>query len=106
MVPQCPRTWQRVGKLHLPPGATTFASRQAYGLGYHSQRTTPFNRAIDRAFKLRSRLGAEGGIGDYISKPKGMRWATFDREMIKVEKAEAVCEAYLAAYVRKLGVPI
>jgi hypothetical protein len=103
---QCPRTWQRVGKLHLPPGALTFASRKAYRLGYHSQRTTPSNRAIDRAFKLRRRLGADGGIGDYILKPKGMRWATFDREMMKVEKAEAVCDAYLVGFARKLGVPI
>jgi hypothetical protein len=28
----CPRTGQRVSRLHLPPGATIFASRKAYRL--------------------------------------------------------------------------
>jgi hypothetical protein len=30
-------------------------------------------RALRRAFKLRGKLGAEGGIGDYVPKPKWMR---------------------------------
>lgn len=85
---RCPRTGARVAKLHLPPGALTFASRQAYRLAYRSQRETPRDRALGRAFKLRDRLGAKGGIGDCIDKPKGMRWRTFEREMEKVEAAE------------------
>ena len=32
----CPIKKIRVAKLYLPPGATTFASRQAYGLTYRS----------------------------------------------------------------------
>jgi hypothetical protein len=70
----CPRTGERVSKLYLPPGALTFASRRAYRLAYRSQRETPHDRAIRRAFKLHHRLGATGGIGDPIPKPKSMRW--------------------------------
>jgi hypothetical protein len=48
-------------------------------------------------------LGAEGGIDDCISKPKGMRWATFDREMAKVEDAEAIVNGHLWVLVQMLG---
>jgi hypothetical protein len=72
----CPRTAERVSKRHLPNGAYTFASRRAYRLGYPSQRESPRDRSITRAFKLRGRLNGEGGIGDYIPKPKWMRWQT------------------------------
>src|SRR4051794_32604710 len=98
----CPRTGAHVAKLHLPPGALTFASRRAYSLAYKSQRETPYDRAISRAYKLRCRLGAKGGIGDYVDKPKWMRWATFDREMARVEHAEAVVDSSLGAFVQKL----
>ena len=98
----CPKRGDLVAKLYLPPGALTFASRKAYRLGYRSQRQTPHDRAIGRVFKLRSRLGADGGVGDYVPKPKGMRWATFDREMMMVERAEAVCNAHLVSFARKL----
>jgi hypothetical protein len=85
----CPKTGDLASKLHLPPGALTFASRKAHKLAYRSQRETRRDRALGRAFKLRRRLGDQGGIGEEIAKPKGMRWRTFDREMVKVEVAEA-----------------
>jgi len=72
--------------LHLPPGALTFASRRAYRLAYRSQR-----------------VGRDGGIGDPIPKPKGMRWATFDREVQKVEALEAVINGHLWVFVQKLN---
>jgi hypothetical protein len=55
-----------VAKLHLPPGATTFASRRAYRLAYKSQRESPRDRAINRAFKLRRKLRSDGGIGAHL----------------------------------------
>src|SRR4051794_32173542 len=91
-----------VSKLHLPPGALTLASRQAYRLAYKSQRESRYDRAIGRAFEMRSRLGAEGGIGDFVAKPEGMRWATFERELAKVEAAEAVCDAHLGLFLQRL----
>jgi hypothetical protein len=102
----CPRTGQRVSKLYLPPSAFTFASRRAYGLAYKSQRKAPYDRAISRAFKLRHRLGATGGIGDPIDKPKWMRRRTFERLVTQVEAAEEaaedVCDAHLAYFVGRL----
>jgi hypothetical protein len=51
----CPRTGQLAERLHLPSGADTFACRKAYRLAYRSQRETACDRAISRAFSLRSR---------------------------------------------------
>jgi hypothetical protein len=70
----CPRTGKRATKLYLPNGTLTFTSRQAYRLAYACQREPAHDRALRRAFKLRGKLGAEGGIGDYVAKPKWMRW--------------------------------
>jgi hypothetical protein len=67
----CPRTGRRVAKLYLPSGAFTFASRQAYRLAYRSQRETPYDRALRRGFKLRGKLGADGGMGDYVPSRSG-----------------------------------
>lgn len=98
----CPRTLDRVANLHLPPGSLTFASRRAYTLGYRSQRETPRDRSLGRAFKLRRRLGDEGGIGDFVLKPKWMRWATFDRAMASIEAAETTVDAYTKLLFEKL----
>jgi hypothetical protein len=99
----CPRLGDRVSKLYLPAGASIFASRKCFRIAYHSQREAPYDRAIGRAFKLRRRLGSTGGIGDEIDKPKGMRWATFDRKMEKIEQAEAAVDAHLWRLLGRLG---
>jgi hypothetical protein len=96
-------------KLYLPNGAFTFASRQAYGLAYECQREQSHERALRRAFKLRAKLGANGAIGDYIPKPKWMRWTTFERAMTKIEKMEKVVDAHMALLddrVKQLGLDI
>jgi len=99
----CPRTGALVAKLHLPPGAVTFASRQAHRLAYRSQRESPYDRALNRAFKLRRKLGADGGIGARIRKPKGMHRRTFARARAKVEAAEGICDANLIRFVERLA---
>ena len=98
----CPRTGDRVAKLYLPLGALRFSSRHGYRLAYHSQRETPSDRATSRAFKLRRKLGSEGGIGERIRKPKGMHRQTFEREMAKVEDAETLVNGYTVLLVRRL----
>jgi hypothetical protein len=98
----CPRTGRRVTKFYLPFGAPRFSSRHAYRLAYQSQRETPSGRALYRAFKLRRRLGSQGGVGERIRKPKGMHRSTFAREMAKVEAAESVCDTHLANFVERL----
>jgi hypothetical protein len=98
----CPKTGRQAAKLYLPSGAFTFASRQAYRLAYRSQRESPHDRALGRAFKLRHKLGADGGIGDYVPKPKWMRWRTYDRKLEEIAAAEGVVNGHLLAFVRKL----
>jgi hypothetical protein len=98
----CPRTGRRAAKLYLPKGAFTFASRLAYRLAYRSQRETTHDRALRRAFKLRGKLEGLGGIGDYIPKPKWMRWPTYERRLEEVAAAEEVVDAHLRAFVEKL----
>ena len=88
-------------KLYLHGGA--FASRQAYRLAYRSQRETHYDRALRRAFKLRGRLGADGGIGDYVAKPKGMRLRTYDRRLEEIWRAEGVVDAHLSVFLGKLN---
>ncbi len=99
----CPRTGRRVLKLHLPSGALTFASRRAYRLAYRCQRETPYDRALRRAFKLRDRLGADGGIGDYVAKPRWMRMKTYDRKLEEIWQAEGVVDGYLSVFLGKLN---
>jgi hypothetical protein len=80
----------------LPPnGAVTSAARQAYQLAYGCQREAPHDRALRRAFKLRGKLGADGGIGDYVPKPKWMRWPTYDRKLEEIFAAEKIVDAHL-----------
>ena len=98
----CPRTGRLAAKLYLPNGAFTFAARQAYRLAYRSQREAPHDRALRRAFKLRGKLGADGDIGDYVPKPKWMRWPTYDRKLEEIFAAEEVVDAHLLGFVQKL----
>jgi hypothetical protein len=72
-----------------------FASRRARRLAYRSQRETDYDRAVGRAFKLRRRLQDAGSIGDPIAKPKWMRWATFERQMVQIGVAEAAIDERL-----------
>ena len=91
-----------MAKLYLPSGAFTFASRQAYRLAYACQREPGHERALRRAFKLRGKLGAEGRIGEYVAKPKWMRWQTYDRAMARIDKAEEAVEAHTAFLLDRL----
>ena len=98
----CPRTGRRATKLHLPDGAFTFGSRGAYGLAYECQREPANYRALRRAFKLRGKLGAKGGIGDYVEKPKWMRRRTYDRAMARIDRAEEAVEVHTALLLDRL----
>ena len=78
----------------LPSGAYTCACRKAYRLAYRSQRKTPRDRALSGAFALRRKLGADGGAGDYVTKPKGMHWRTFERAMERIDRAEGIVDGH------------
>ena len=61
-------------------GGGIFACRRCYQLAYASARVDVCDRAARRADRLRARLGWEPGIlNGNGSKPKWMRWRTFDR---------------------------
>ena len=99
----CPFTGARCSKLIMPNGATRFAARGAWRrLGYRVQREAPYDRALRRAFKIRRRLGDDGGIGDPVLKPKWMRWHTYDRQIAKLNRVEARVEGQLAAFLDRL----
>lgn len=98
----CPRTGRRVAKLYLPNGAFTFAARLAYRLAYPCQREPAHDRALRRAFKLRAKLGADGGIGDYVAKPKWMRWRTYERAMTRIDRVERVVDAHTVLLLDRL----
>lgn len=94
----CPASGRRCAKLHRPPGGDLFASRQAWRLGYASQRLAPLERAMrtaqDRAARIRRRLGGTGDgfswYADVPPRPQGMWRRTYGRlrrEALKAEKA-------------------
>jgi hypothetical protein len=97
----CPTTGESVTKLHLPPAAFDFACRKAHQLGYRSQRETPLDRSISRAFAQRRKIGGEGGIGDYIPKPRGMHRRTFERALERVNEAEEIVETRTVRLLRR-----
>jgi hypothetical protein len=98
----CPRTGANAAMLYLPSGAYTFASRKAYRLGYRSQRESPRDRSLSRAFALREKIGGKGGIGDLIEKPKGMHARTFERALEKVYAAEEVVDRHCDLLIDRL----
>jgi hypothetical protein len=48
------------------------------------------------------KLGADGGIGDHIAKPKWMRWPTYDRKLEEIFADEEIVDAYTQDFDRKL----
>jgi hypothetical protein len=75
----CRPCGRRVAKLYLA-GRPCFACRHCYQLLYASQFETPRYRGLERARKIRMRLG--GGVhlvGPFPTKPKRMHWRTFYR---------------------------
>jgi hypothetical protein len=64
-------------------GGRYFRCRQRHGLVHASTREPSYQRAIDRAEKLRKRLGAGWGSAfegaPLPPKPQRMRWATYRR---------------------------
>ena len=60
-----------VWKLHLPAGSSRFASRREHGLAYRSQRQSPRDRAVSRAWKARSRLDASATSAALASSRNG-----------------------------------
>ena len=70
---------QRVGKLHLPPGARYFGCRHCHDLTYESTRQNRLSDRIDRRlWAILRELKSKSSILDPLpDKPKGMHWTTY-----------------------------
>lgn len=77
----CPVTGERVAKMHMPPGGGKFASRNAWRLGYHSQRMGQSDQVFEELFRLQRKLGSPEGWEAGLRRPKGMWRRTFDRHL-------------------------
>jgi hypothetical protein len=94
----CSRTGRRVRVLYRPLGATYFASRYAWGrrAAYASQFLDPIGRAWRTKAKVKAALlgDADPDEWDVPPKPKGMRWATYERWVTKYDAAEVMLDTH------------
>ena len=90
----CPVMNRYASVLWMPPGATRFCSRQAWGrrVAYASQFADPDNRAHQGQAKIKSRLIADldPDEWDLPPKPKWMRWSTYNRYVERFDAYEAI----------------
>jgi hypothetical protein len=97
----CPLTGRRASVLWMPPGASCFASRQAWGdkVAYCSQFQTPYYRALSRVHEIRYQLDGE----DYREtpfivpplKPRYMHNKTYEAYLDRLEDVENKCDLLL-----------
>lgn len=98
----CPYSGRRCLKLYSGWGFNRFASREALGIAYRSQREDQLDRLIRRTHKILDELGGTGDLDEayYLPKPKWMRWPTYERKMAE---ALAGAEAFSAKAARIIG---
>ena len=73
----------------LYDAADLFACRRCYGLAYASQRQALYFRDIEKAQKIRMRLGGSTIMSErFPDKPKGMHWRTYHRLRHRHDLAE------------------
>ncbi|QRM29032.1 hypothetical protein [Microvirga sp. VF16] len=102
----CPRTGRRVRVLYRPLGAMSFASRHAWGrrAAYASQFLDPIRRAWRTKSKVKAALlgDEDPDEWDLPPKPKGMRWATYERWVARYDAAEEMLDAQLVQAAARL----
>lgn len=85
---RCPKCAHTVKRLY--GAGVRYLCRRCHNLVHASTQERPGNRATRKNQKLRRKLGAEIGLGDWIGpKPKGMHWKTFERTRARIHDAEA-----------------
>ena len=104
----CPVMNRYASVLWMPPGgANRFCSRQTWGrkVAYSSQFLDPDNRAHRGKAKIKSRLIADLDPDEWElpPKPKGMRWATYNRLVEKFDCYEEVLERGIAELMAKMA---
>ena len=74
----------------LCAGGVRYLCRTYHGLVHASIQERPGNRAPRKNEKLRRRIGAEIGLGDWIGpKPKGIHHKTFEKISARIRAAES-----------------
>ncbi len=85
----CSRCWQRVAVLY--GAGKYFLCRHCYNLTYASQQESRADRLMQKARKIRERLGASNNLMEPILfKPKNMHQKTFDRLRIEEDHANTL----------------
>ena len=85
-------------------GVNSLRCRKCRQLKYQSQFQIPAFRLLDRAYKIRRRLGKPGASGDPLPpKPPRMRWRTYHRLEWLVSRLESAGWAALAGDIGALG---
>ena len=106
---RCPAMGLPASVLWKPPGATKFCSRQAWGkeVAYHTQFVGQTRRARIGRERARSRLGSDHKNADDLlsppSKPKWMRWSTYERHIERYSSYEATLLEEMTACVARLS---
>ncbi|NMW32041.1 hypothetical protein HKD42_08205 [Altererythrobacter sp. RZ02] len=98
----CPVRGVRAGKLYLPSNGDIFAGRQAWRLGYKSQRIAPRDKPFEALFRLQRRLGCNEGWEQPIRRPKGMWRQTYDRLEQEYWELNLQCSYQMMALVNRL----
>ncbi|WP_457094664.1 hypothetical protein [Microvirga sp. P5_D2] len=102
----CSKSGRRVCVLYRPLGATFFASRHAWDRrgAYASQFLDPVGRAWRTKAKVKAALlGDENpDESDLLPKPKGMRWATYERWVARYDAAEEMLNTQLVMATARL----
>lgn len=87
----CPYRGVRAGKLYMPLNGDRFASREAWRLGYQSQRHASRDRPFEALFRLQKKLGCEQGWGNSVTRPKGMHRRTYERFLDEFHRLDDLC---------------
>jgi hypothetical protein len=99
----CPFTGRRVSKLHMPPGGGKFASRQAWQLGYQSQRVAHRDRLVEKLFRIQRKLGCTEGWEAGLLRPKGMWNRTFERHWDQYLELDEQCSVEMIGFINRLA---
>lgn len=99
---QCPVTHRRCSVAWLPPGATQFCSRQAWGkqVAYSTKFESPFERGISAREKVKSRLIGDLDPREWELPPKRkwMRWHTYERLAHKYRLKQGIIDQCIANF--------
>lgn len=87
---RCPVTGGKATKLILPRGGARLASREAWNLGYQTQRAGRLELVSRRAARVYRAIGGTGNWRDGPpDKPRWMRWETYSKGVLALRALKA-----------------